>query len=188
MSESRRARDAAPSHAEAIDAEGAHALRAIDPSIFSRTVDTLSPVRPVGSGRTNVTIIAPTIVQTDATVPFAGFELVAGRRAGAVAMHVEPAAYGLNAPDRFNLAFAVSTEGGPCTFSWQGGFDANQATGSATVNGQGWVTVSLGMSSPGATGLANITQVSGARWQWHRLVISRPIVFTPIEGGVLTPP
>ncbi|MFT4136229.1 hypothetical protein [Microbacterium sp.] len=180
MSESRRVRDAAVPHAEAVEAGSAERFRTIDPSIFGRTVDTLSPVHPVGAGRTNVTIIAPTIVQTDTTLPFAAFQLVAGQRAGAVAMHVEPAAYGLTASEQYDLAFAVRTEEGPCTFSWQAGFDANQLTGSATVDGQGWVSMSLGTFSPGATGVANITQTGGGRWQWHRLVISRPIVLTPL--------
>ena len=149
-----------------------------DPSIFMRTLDTLSPAHPVGTGRTNVTIIAPTIVQLDTPVPFAGFELVAGRRPGAVAMHVDPAAYGHQPGERYEVAFVVQTDGA-CSFSWQAGFDADQHTGAATVNGHGVIAMGLGTFTQGATGLANIQQTSGATWRWQRLVITRPIVLQP---------
>lgn len=151
-----------------------------DVSVFTRTLDTLSPVHTVGMGRTNLTIIAPTIVQLDTPVPFAGFDLVAGRRAGAVAMHVDPAAYGHQPGESYEVAFVVQTDGA-CSFSWQAGFDADQRTGVATVNGLGAVGMSLGTFTPGAVGLANIQQTSGATWRWQRLVISRPLVLQPAE-------
>jgi hypothetical protein len=162
------------------DAEASVRLRdhTFDPSIFMRTVETLSPAHPVGTGRTNVTIIAPTIVQLDTPVPFAGFELVAGRRPGAVAMHVDPAAYGLAPGDRYDVAFVVQTDGA-CTFSWQAGFDATQRTGAASVNGQGVIGMGLGVFTQGAVGLANIQQTSGTTWRWQRLVITRPLVLEP---------
>jgi hypothetical protein len=38
------------------------------------SIETLSPTKTIGKGRTNLTIIRPTIVQTDATVPAATFD------------------------------------------------------------------------------------------------------------------
>lgn len=41
-------------------------------SVFS--VETLSPAKTFGRGRTNLTLIRPTILQLDATPPYAGFD------------------------------------------------------------------------------------------------------------------
>src|SRR4051812_49059679 len=51
-------------------------LLAVAPSIpvFPLPIDTLRATRTIGRGRTNVTIIVPTIVQTDATTPSASFD------------------------------------------------------------------------------------------------------------------
>src|SRR5689334_16054592 len=53
------------------------------------TIEMLSPTKTIGRGRTNLTLVSPTILQTDATTPYAGF----GR--GTVSVHFEPIAYGI---------------------------------------------------------------------------------------------
>lgn len=69
--------------------------------------ETLSPTRTVGHGRTNLTFIAPTIVQVDAATPYAGFDKRNQARNPAIQAHFEPSAYGIVATGTFLMEFVV---------------------------------------------------------------------------------
>src|SRR5437870_13905072 len=57
-------------------------------------IETLSPTKTIGRGRTKLTIIAPPIVQIDTPPPFARFDPQAPCRKPPIHMHSQPSGYG----------------------------------------------------------------------------------------------
>jgi len=139
-------------------------------------IDTLSPVKPVGKGRTNTTLINATIVQTDAVTPYASFG--AG---GVVSNHFEPVAYGTTATATYVIEFDVLTSGSTTlNLSAYAGAGTVSNAGNKVVNGQ--ATLQLVMHSVPNTQQtwAAVQQVSGGSWQWFRTRIKFPdIVINP---------
>src|SRR5215210_5386235 len=81
-------------------------------SAYFLPIETLTPAKTVGLGRTNLTIIMPTIVQTDAATPYAGFDRqTTPSRNPTISMHFEPGAYGVGASATFLMAFAIDVAG-----------------------------------------------------------------------------
>jgi len=70
-------------------------------------IEVLSPIKTVGRGRTNLTLVSPTILQTDATTPYAGF----GQGDGTVSVHFEPIAYGITSVATYIMVFSIQTFG-----------------------------------------------------------------------------
>ena len=142
-------------------------------------IDTLSPTKPLGKGRTNTTLINSTIVQTDAATPYAAFG--AG---GVVSVHFEPVAYGITGTATYVVEFDVVTFGSTTlNLSAYAGAGTVSNAGNKTINGQ--TTLQLVMHGVANTQQtwAAVQQISGASWQWFRTRIKFPdIVITP---GVL---
>jgi hypothetical protein len=142
-------------------------------------IDTLSPVKPVGKGRTNITLINPTIVQTDATTPYAAFGT-----GGIVSIHFEPVAYGITGTATYVVEFDVVTFGSTTiNLSAYAGAGTISNGGNKTVNGQ--TTLQLVMHGVPNTQQtwAAAQQVSGSSWQWFRTRIKFPDIV--INPGVL---
>jgi hypothetical protein len=142
-------------------------------------IDTLSPVHPVGKGRTNTTLISATIDQTDAATPFASFG--AG---GAVSNHFEPVAYGITGPATYVVEFDILTFGSTTlNLSAFAGAGTISNAGNKVVNGQ--ATLQLVMHSVPNTQqtFAAVQTVSGSPWQWFRTRIKFPDIV--INPGVL---
>jgi hypothetical protein len=139
-------------------------------------IDTLSPVKPVGKGRTNTTLINATIDQTDAGTPYAGFG--AG---GAVSNHFEPGAYGITTTATYVVEFDILTFGSTTlNLSAYAGAGTVSNAGNKVVNGQ--TTLQLVMHSVVNTQQtwAAVQQISGGSWQWFRTRIKFPdIVINP---------
>jgi hypothetical protein len=147
-------------------------------------IDTISPTRTVGKGRTNLTVIASDILQTDTTgTPYASFAFRQVPSGGpGVSVHFEPGAYGITATQSYLVEFLIATNG-PVTLSVNGYAGAGTVTGNGTKTVNGNVAVVVGLQNvPAAhTTYASIQQTSaGGTWQWFRTVIERPpLVFEP---------
>ena len=80
--------------------------------IFWTAIETLTPTRTIGKGRTGLTLIRPTILQTDAATPYAGFDRrESPNRNPAVSVHFNPGAYGATGPGTYVFTFAVEAFG-----------------------------------------------------------------------------
>ena len=144
----------------------------------SSPIDTLSPVKGVGRGRTNLTLISPTIVQTDATTPYASFG------SGTVQMHFEPIAYGITSVASYIMEFNIQTNGS-ATFDLEGGVGAGTLPNAGTKVLNGSVTVQLVMQNvqPSQQTYGYLQQTSGASWNWYSTMIRFPsLVIDPVAA------
>ena len=138
--------------------------------LFVFPIETLSPAKTFGRGRTNLTLIRPTIVQLDAVTPYAGFDRrESPTRNPAVSMHFEPKAYGITAVSTSVMVFAIEVFGQAATYNLSGfaggGTVAN--SGSKTLSGQTKVSLVLRNVPPLAQVWGAITQTAGGLWNWY---------------------
>ncbi|MGW9629313.1 hypothetical protein ACWGST_01305 [Agromyces sp. NPDC055520] len=150
--------------------------------IFWAPIDVLSPVHTVGKGRTNLTLIRPTIVQTDAATPYAGFDRrESPTRNPAVSIHFEPAAYGITGAGTYVCTFSVES-GGPVTLNADGYAAGGTVVGAGPRSVTGKQTVSITLKNlPASGGSASVEQTAGASWSWYSTRISYPpLVFEQV--------
>jgi hypothetical protein len=145
--------------------------------LFVFPIETLSPAKTVGRGRTNLTLIRPTIVQLDAATPYAGFDRrESPTRDPAVSVHFEPKAYGITAVSTYVMVFSIEVFGQAATFNLSGfaggGIVAN--SGSRTLNGQTTVSLVLRNVPPSAQVWGAITQTAGGQWNWYTVQVRYP--------------
>ncbi|HEU0181700.1 MAG TPA: hypothetical protein VFR16_05885 [Agromyces mariniharenae] len=151
--------------------------------IFWAPIEVLAPVKTVGKGRTNLTLIRPTILQTDAVEPYAGFDLrESPNRNPAVSVHFNPGAYGATGVGTYVFTFAVEaytrTAFSPTGYAGSGTVDA---PGSIRFSGRRVITIILRDVQPGQDTWAAIEQTSGEAWSWFSTRISHPpLVFDPL--------
>jgi len=132
-------------------------------------IEVLSPIKTVGRGRTNLTLVSPTILQTDATTPYAGF----GR--GTVSVHFEPIAYGITSVATYIMVFNIQTFGS-ATF-YLGGYVGTGSlpnAGNKTLNGSVSVGLIMKDVQPYQQTYGYLQQTSGASWNWFSTVIKFP--------------
>jgi hypothetical protein len=115
--------------------------------------------------------VSPTILQTDAATPYAGF----GTGDGTVSVHFEPIAYGITSVATYIMAFNIQTFGS-ATF-YLGGYVGSGSlpnAGNKTLNGS--VTVQLVMQNvqPYQQTYGYLRHISGASWNWYSTVIKFP--------------
>ena len=76
--------------------------------IFMPPFEVLTPANTVGLGRTNLTLVRPTVVQTDAATPHASFDRrESPNRNPAVSVHFNPGAYGVTWTGTYVFSFLV---------------------------------------------------------------------------------
>lgn len=140
-------------------------------------IDTISPTRTVGAGRTNLTLIASDILQTDTTgTPYASFTYRQVPSGGpGVSVHFDPGAYGATGAASYVVSFLVQAYG-PVTLSVSGYAGPGSVTGVGTRSVNGQVSVTVGLKNVPASQItyAAIQQTSGASWAWYRTTISHP--------------
>jgi hypothetical protein len=149
--------------------------RSVFPTAFGN-IETLSPVKTLGRGRTNLTIIRPTIVQVDAAVPRASFDLAATpTRHPVMQMHFEPAAYGISFVSTYLMVFTVEVFG-QGTFLLDGfrGPGGISNPGTRTISGRTTVTLIFPNLAPDQQIFGFIEQQAGARWDWFATQVSFP--------------
>ncbi|MDR6971105.1 hypothetical protein [Leifsonia shinshuensis] len=142
-----------------------------------RPIDSISPTHTVGKGRTNLTLIASDIMQTDTTgTPYASFTYRPTPSGGpGVSVHFTPSAYGVTSVGSYVLTFAI-TANGPVSLTVGGyaGAGSVSGAGARTVNGNVAVVVGLHNVAPGQVTYASIQQTGGSTWQWYRTDIEYP--------------
>jgi hypothetical protein len=75
-------------------------------------IETLTCTKTIGLGRTNLTIIVPTIVQIDQATPRASFDRRATpSRNPIIQMHFEPSAYGITSVATYIMEFTIQAFG-----------------------------------------------------------------------------
>ena len=155
-------------------------------SIVFPTIETISPTKTVGIGRTNLTLARPTLFQTDTVpgaAPFASFDSAIGSavQRPTVSVHFEPARYGFTGPASFIMEFAIEVNG-TTTFE-VGGFAGSgtlTGTGSRTLSGQ--QIVSIGFRNVPLTQqvFGHVFQTGNGTWRWFRTrLLHLPLVLSP---------
>lgn len=153
--------------------------------IFWAPIQVLSPTVTVGRGRTNLTLIRPTIVQTDAATPYAGFDRrESPNRNPVVSVHFHPAAYGIAGTGTYVFTFAVDAPA-RATFSPAGyaGTGSVDAPGSISFSGRRVITVILRNVPASQEVHASIEQTAGESWSWYSTRISHPPLVLEIASS-----
>lgn len=143
---------------------------------FLHPIEVLSVAKTVGRGRTNITVIVPTIVQADSTTPRATFDRqMIPARNPVIQIHFEPAAYGFTTLGTYIVAFAIEVFG-QGTFRVEGnaGTGAVLNGGTKTLSGQAFVSVVLKDMPAAHPAFVFVEQTAGARWNWFSTRISVP--------------
>ncbi|MGH8020637.1 MAG: hypothetical protein ACREIA_20615 [Opitutaceae bacterium] len=144
--------------------------------VFFFPIETLSVTKTIGKGRTNLTFIRPTIVQTDATAPYAGFDIqLSPSRNPVIQMHFEPGAYGITSVSSYVMVFEVECFG-QSNFNLSGFAGAGTLTnaGARVLNGK--LTVSLGFRNvpPNHEIYGYLEQTSGVAWNFYSVRVRFP--------------
>jgi hypothetical protein len=149
---------------------------------LSLPIETLSPTKTIGKGRTNLTIIVPTIVQIDRPTPTASFDRrVTPSRNPIIQMHFEPIAYGITSPATYIMEFVIQAFG-QSTFNLQGFAGASPVlnTGTKVLNGLVGVSLIMQNVAPAQQTFGFLEQTGGVAWDWLSVQVRFPdIVLQP---------
>jgi hypothetical protein len=139
------------------------------------TIDFISPTKTIGLGRTNLTLVRPVILQTDASPAFASFDAALGtpQQRPTVSVHFEPKAYGLTGNATFILGFSLEAFG---TANVDVGAFAGSGTatglGPRTVSGQQIVSIVFHNVPATQQVFGHVAHTGGAVWRWFQTRIS----------------
>ena len=139
-------------------------------------IETLSCTKTIGLGRTNLTIIVPTIVQTDAASPRASFDRRSTPlRNPIIQMHFEPIAYGITGNATYLMTFAIEVFG-QSTFNLQGyaGSGTISNNGTKVLNGSNWVSLIMKNVPPAQQVYGYLEQTAGGAWDWISVKVAYP--------------
>ena len=143
-------------------------------------IETLSPTKTIGRGRTNLTIIRSTIVQIDTNVPFATFDRrESPSRNPVIQMHFEPIAYGITTVNTYFMAFTIQAFG-QSTFNLAGGPVVTTNGGTKVLNGSQVVTLVFPNLSPTQQVFGFLEQTAGVAWNWFSVSVSFPPIVVQI--------
>ena len=139
------------------------------------TIETISPVKTVGLGRTNLTLVRPEVFQTDSIPPFVSFDPAIGsaQQRPTVSVHLEPGKYGLAGNTTFVMSFSVEAFGN-VTFTVGSNVTGGNSNGlgSRTVNGKQVLSIVFNNTALTPQIFGHIAQTGGGRWQWFQTRIS----------------
>jgi hypothetical protein len=139
-------------------------------------IETLTPTKTIGRGRTNLTIIMSTIVQIDSNVPSATFDRRSTpSRNPVIQMHFEPIAYGITVVATYIMEFTVQAFG-QSTFNLSGGPVPVTNAGTKVLNGPAKVSLIFPNLSPAQQVFGFMEQTAGSAWNWF----STSVQFPPI--------
>lgn len=138
-------------------------------------IETLRPTKTIGRGRTNLTIVAPTIVQIDAATPFAGFDRRAQSREPVIQMHFQPSGYGITSVGTYIMEFTIEAFG-QSTFTLDGfaGLGTVLNKGTKVLNGQTKVSLVLQNVPPSQETFGFLQQTAGVSWNWFSVQVRFP--------------
>jgi len=141
-------------------------------------IETLTSTKTIGLGRTNLTIIVPTIVQIDQATPRASFDRRATpSRNPIIQMHFEPSAYGITSVATYIMEFTIQAFG-QSTFNLTGfaGPGTILNGGTKVLNGQVRVSLIMQNVPPSQQTFGFLEQTAGVAWDWF----STQVRFPPI--------
>ena len=144
-------------------------------------IETLSCTRTLGRGRTNLTVIAPTIVQIDSATPSASFDVRSQTRHPAIQMHFEPSAYGITSVATYIMEFSIQVFS-QSTFNLAGfaGSGAVLNGGTKVLNGPAKVSLVLQNVPPAQQTFGFLEETAGGAWAWFSVQVRfPPIVAQP---------
>ena len=151
-------------------------IRLRDLSVFIfPTIDVISPTKTTGLGRTNLTLVRPVILQTDASPAFASFDAALGtpQQRPTVSVHFEPVKYGLTGSVTFIMGFSIEVFGS-ATFD-VGAFAGSgnpTGVGPRTVSGKQIVSIVFNNVPATQQVFGHVAQTGGANWRWFQTRIS----------------
>lgn len=149
---------------------------------FFLPIETLSVTKTIGIGRTNLTFVRPNVVQADAAVPRASFDIRnTPTRNPAIQMHFEPGAYGITVASSYIMEFTIDVLD-QSTFRLQGLGGSNTTVESGPVVLSGPTTVRLGLPnvSPSQQVFGFLEQTAGGSWNWFSTRVRfPPLVLAP---------
>jgi hypothetical protein len=148
-------------------------------------IETLKPTKTIGLGRTNLTIIAPTIVQIDAATPFAGFDKNAQHRNPTIQMHFQPSGYGITSVATYVMTFTIQAFG-QSTFNLAGnaGSGTIQNAGTKILNGLVGVSIIMQNVPPTQETFAFLEQTAGGTWNWLSTSVRFPDIVISQIGAI----
>ena len=150
----------------------------IFPPFFA--IETLSPTKTIGRGRTNLTIIRSTVMQTDATVPAASFDRrESPNRNPAIQMHFEPIAYSITSVNTYIMEFVIQAFG-QSTFNLVGGPATTTNGGTKVLNGSQRVSLIFPNLAPTQQVFGFMEQTAGVAWSWFSTSVSFPPIVVQI--------
>jgi hypothetical protein len=149
-------------------------------------IETISPTHTVGKGRTNLTVIAPEIMQTDTTgTPFASFAFRQVPSGGpGVSVHFTPGAYGITAVGNYVISFLLSVSG-QTKLSISGSVIGGTVTGAGTKSVNGNVALSVVLNNVQPTQVVNAAvqqREAGGTWSWFSTSIEHPPLILQVAG------
>jgi hypothetical protein len=145
------------------------------------SIETLSATKTIGRGRTNLTIIVPTIVQIDAATPSASFNKQSQSRNPVIQMHFEPRAYGITSVGTYIMEFTIQVFG-QSTFNLSGfaGSGTVLNAGTKVMNGQTRVSLVFQNVPASQQTFGFLEQRAGGAWNWFSTQVRFPdIVISP---------
>ncbi len=144
---------------------------------FPPPIEVISPVHTIGKGRTNLTLGAPDILQTDAATPYAGFSYRATPAGGPfVSVHFQPSAYGITTTATYVIAFLLEAAS-PVTLNAGGYAGGGTLSGTGPKTLVGKKSLSVVLNNVPANGQVNAffqQSSSGGAWTWYSTSIEYP--------------
>ncbi len=144
-------------------------------------IETLTCTKTKGLGRTNLTLIAPTIVQVDTPSPFASFDKRNQTRKPAVQMHFQASGYGITSFGTYIMEFAVQVFG-QSTFNLVGNAGPGTVVnaGVKVLNGQVRVALIFQNVPPAQETFGFLEESSGVAWNWFSTQVRFPDIVIAI--------
>ena len=149
--------------------------------VYSAPIETLSPSKPYGRGRTSLDLDMPTEVQLNALTPSVSFNLQLTPSPPAygpptIWTYFDPFAYGITWVATYLFEFLIGSagavtlnmggDGGPGSLLLSGG--------SKVVDGGAILTVILQNVPPTELIYVSVEQTGGGFWQWYSTVVRFP--------------
>ena len=138
-------------------------------------IETLKVTKVLGLGRTNITIVAPTVVQADANPPRASFNRASQPRKPAIQMHFQPSGYGISSTGTYIMEFTLQVLG-TSTFNLVGNAGTGTVLNAGTKTLTGAVRVSMIFKDvpPQTETVGFVEQLAGGPWDWFAVQVRFP--------------
>ncbi len=140
--------------------------------IYFPPIETLSCIKTIGLGLTNITVGMASIVTTNTASPYAHFN-PSLQENPYILINFEPSAYGITFKTSFVMEFILQTYG-PITFNIGPSSPFLTTAGPIIANGASKIILTFN-NVPSNQGIAGyLQQASGEQWDWYSTQIQYP--------------